>query len=74
MRYLGNRTFYQRGGQWHESGFQPEKDQAAQVVTIGSNEYLDLLKQDAGNAKFLALGQVVFRQNGQWVEVRGTGK
>ena len=70
VRYIGERTFYNRGGQWQESLFDPTEDHAGRQVAIGSAEYLDLLKQDARLAKVFALGQVVVSVNGEWVEVQ----
>ncbi|HEX6986398.1 MAG TPA: VWA domain-containing protein, partial [Planctomycetaceae bacterium] len=70
VRYVGDRTFYNRGGQWQESTFRPDADKPQRQVAVGSKEYVDLLGRDAKLAKFFALGNVVVNVQGEWVEVK----
>lgn len=70
VRYIGDRTFYNRAGQWQESTFKPENDKPQRQVGIGSKDYIDLLDREANLAKFFALGNVVINVNGEWIEVK----
>lgn len=70
IRYIGNRTFFNRGGQWQESTFRPGDETPRRQIDVGSQEYLDLLDRNASLARYLALGNVVFEVDGEWVEVR----
>lgn len=70
VRYIGDRTFYNRAGQWQESMFKPEADKPQRQISVGSKDYLDLLNRDAKLAKFFALGNVVIQVDGEWIEVK----
>ncbi|MBA3315731.1 MAG: VWA domain-containing protein [Planctomycetaceae bacterium] len=69
VRYIGSRTFYNRGGQWQESTFKPETDKPRRQIKQGSQEYVDLLDRDVKLAKYFALGNAVLEIDGEWVEV-----
>ncbi len=66
VRYIGSKTFYQRGVEWQESAFDSGKIKNVQTVTIGSDEYVKLLLANSATAKYLALGDVVMKIKGQW--------
>ena len=66
VRYIGSKTFYQRGVEWQESAFDSGKIKNVQTVTIGSDEYVKLLLANTSAAKYLALGDVVMKIKGQW--------
>lgn len=70
VRYIGDRTFYNRAGQWQESTFEPAKVKPQRQIAIGSKDYIDLLNRDARLAKYFALGNVVVNVGGEWTEVR----
>lgn len=70
VRYIGDRTFYNRGGQWQESTFAPDTAKPQRQIAVGSKDYIDLLNRDAKLAKYFALGNVVVNVGGEWVEVR----
>jgi Ca-activated chloride channel family protein len=74
VRYIGTRTFYKRGEEWCESVYDAEKDKDLKTVVVGSDEYLDLLKQDGRLAKYLALGDVVLKVKGKWYRFEEPGK
>lgn len=69
VRYVGDRTFFNRGGQWQESTFAPAA-KPQRVVAVGSKDYVDLLHRDAKLAKYFALGNVVVNVSGEWIEVK----
>jgi Ca-activated chloride channel family protein len=66
VRYIGSKTFYQRGVEWQESAFDSGKIKNVQTVTIGSDEYVKLLLANTSTAKYLALGDAVMKIKGQW--------
>ena len=66
LRYVGSKTFYKRGSEWHDSAYKPAKDKDVKTVEIGSDEYFKLLKQDGRIAKFFALGDVVVQVGKSW--------
>jgi hypothetical protein len=69
VRYVGDRTFFNRGGQWQESTFTPAA-KPQRTVAVGSKDYVDLLSRDAKLAKYFALGNVVVNVSGEWIEVK----
>ncbi len=66
IRYIGSRTFYQSAGIWYDSDFNSEKDKPAKTVKVGSEEYLKLIQSDKRIVKYLALGNVIIKIQGQW--------
>lgn len=70
MRYIGTKTFYQAGGVWYESRFDPEKHKDLKEIKIGSDAYFELLRKHEGIAKYLALGQVILEYGGVWYEIK----
>ncbi|MGC1273606.1 MAG: VIT and VWA domain-containing protein [Planctomycetaceae bacterium] len=70
VRYIGSRTFYNRGGQWQESTFKPADNKPQRQIAVGSKEYVELLDRDAKLAKYFALGNVVVNVDGEWLEVK----
>ncbi|MEO1995115.1 MAG: hypothetical protein ABGZ17_07565, partial [Planctomycetaceae bacterium] len=74
VRYIGNRTFYKRGAEWHESQFNPSQHKKIKSVKVGSDQYLQLLNRDVRLAKYLALGNVVLRVNKEWYRIHATVK
>ena len=67
MRYIGTQTFYQSQGAWYQSDFDAKKSKDIKTIEVGSKEYVDLLLKKEGLAKFLALGEVVVKIDGEWV-------
>ncbi|WP_166820127.1 VIT and vWA domain-containing protein [Thalassoroseus pseudoceratinae] len=67
MRYIGTQTFYQSRGAWYQSDFDAKKAKDIKTIEVGSKEYVDLLLKKEGLAKFLALGEVVVKIDGEWV-------
>lgn len=70
VRYVGDRTFYNRAGQWQESTYKPDAQKPQRQVAVGSKEYIDLFARDAKLAKYFALGNAVVNVGGEWVEVK----
>ncbi len=66
IRYIGSRTFYQSEGVWYDSEFNTEKDKAEKTIKVGSVEYLNLIKSDKAIVKYLALGNLIVKIQGQW--------
>ncbi len=66
LRYIGSKTFYKRGNEWHESEFDAAKHRDITTVEVGSDEYFKLLKEDGRIAKFFALGDVVVQVGKEW--------
>ena len=66
LRYIGSKTFYKRGKEWHDSSYNPTTHKNVKTVEIGSDEYFKLLKQDTRIAKFFALGDVVVQIGKSW--------
>jgi Ca-activated chloride channel family protein len=71
VRYIGSRTFYQRGKEWQQAEFDVRKHKSIEDVEIGSKQYFALLKKDARLAKYLALDDVVLQVGKQWYRVVG---
>jgi len=70
LRNIGSKTFYNRAdGCWYESSYDGMKDGEAKNITVGTDEYFALLKEDARVAKYLALGDLVFNVKGKWYRV-----
>ncbi len=70
IRYIGPRTFYKRGKEWHDSRFDPAKHKDLKTVKVGSDEYFKLIEQDRRVAKYLALGEMVIEVKGKWYRVK----
>jgi Ca-activated chloride channel family protein len=70
VRYIGSRTFYQRGAQWEQSNYDRERDKKIKDVEVGSEEYFKLIKEDPRLAKYLALGDVVMQVKDRWYRVQ----
>lgn len=66
VRYIGSRTFYKRGKEWQESVYNPTKHKQVRTVKIGSDEYVKLLLDDTRIAKYLVLGDIVFKIKANW--------
>jgi len=74
VRYIGSRTFYQRGKEWQQAEFDMKKHKSIQDVEIGSKKYFALLEKDSRLAKYLALDDVVLQVGKQWYRVVGRRK
>jgi Ca-activated chloride channel family protein len=68
VRYVGNRTFYNAGNVWYDSRFDVGKQQQLQQIEVGSTEYLTLVNNHPGCAKYLAQGDVVVELEGRWYQ------
>lgn len=58
VRVVEGKTFYYRGGVWTDTEFDSAKTKP-QTITFGTDEYFDLVKNNPGIGKFLALGREV---------------
>lgn len=65
MRIIGSKNFYNEGGVWTDSTFDPAKHKDFIDVKIGSDEYVKLVEAKAGLAKFLSLGKVIVIYQGK---------
>jgi hypothetical protein len=66
MRYIGSKTFYNSGGTWLDSAYDPAKHKDLKVVKVNSDEYFTLLAEKEGLAKYMSLTQVVLCFDGAW--------
>ena len=66
IRSIGSRTYYQRGGDWYDSRFDPGKKPEVQEVEVGSDEYFALLRKHPRFAKHMALVNAFVEIDGQW--------
>jgi Ca-activated chloride channel family protein len=69
MRIVGSKNFYNQGGVWTDSVFDPEKHKEIKALRVGSDEYVKLLEEKPGLAKFLSLGNVVVIYQGKAYKV-----
>jgi hypothetical protein len=58
IKSAGDKTFYLRDGFWTDSTFDP-RGMKPQVITFGSTEYFNLVRNNAGISKYLAIGKQV---------------
>ncbi|MBI2921707.1 MAG: VWA domain-containing protein [Planctomycetes bacterium] len=67
QRNVGTRAFYNRAGNWSESGYEA---QAARVVKFGTDDYFGFLNENPDAGAVLALGRnVTFRHNSEWIRI-----
>ena len=59
VRRVGGKTFYLIDGVWTDSEFKAETKLPETVLTFGSDEYFDLLKQQPKLSSFFSLGERV---------------
>lgn len=65
MRLIGPKTFYNVGGVWSDSAYDPEKHKEVVTVKPGSDELVKLLEEKPGLAKYLSLGNVTVLYQGK---------
>jgi len=65
MRIIGSKNFYNTGGVWTDSVYDPEKQKDVKVMKAGSEEYIKLVGEKPGLAKYLSLGTVLVVYQGQ---------
>ncbi len=65
VKVVEGKTFFDRGGFWTDTDFNEAKTKP-ETITFGSKEYFDLLKNNPGINKYLAVGrQVIVVFNGK---------
>jgi Ca-activated chloride channel family protein len=58
VKVVEGKTFFDRAGIWTDTEFDAAETKP-QTITFGSNEYFDLVKNNPGIGKFLAIGRQV---------------
>jgi Ca-activated chloride channel family protein len=71
LRMIGNKSFYQSAGMWTDSTYDPETHKDVISVKAGSDEYLKLVEEKPGIAKYLSLGNVLVIYQGKVYRVEG---
>ena len=66
VRYVGNRTFYNASGRWYDSKYDDTQSSKVQNVKVGSEQFVDMLKQAPSLAKYMSQGDVVVEHQGNW--------
>lgn len=76
MRYVEDKTFFNRGGEWQISTFDSSKDEKNVVsVKFGSELFFKLLAAFPKASKYCALGsKVLFEVNGKFVRIADSGE
>ena len=66
VRYVGNRTFYNASGRWYDSRYDETQASKVQNVVVGSEEFVNLLKNAPTLAKYMSQGDVIVEHEGNW--------
>jgi hypothetical protein len=71
IKVVDDKTFYMRNGVWVDSSFSDKLK--PQVITFGTSQYFDLLHNNPGIAKYLAIGkEVIFTFKGHTYKIVAT--
>jgi hypothetical protein len=71
IKVVDDKTFYMRNGVWVDSSFSDKLK--PQVITFGTSQYFDLLHNNPGIAKYLAVGrEVIFTFKGHTYKIVAT--
>jgi Ca-activated chloride channel family protein len=71
LRMIGNKSFYQAAGVWTDSTYDPETHKDVISIKAGSDEYMKLVEEKPGIAKYLSLGSVLVIYQGKVYRVEG---
>ena len=66
VRYVGNRTFYNASGRWYDSRYDETQATKVQNVRVGSEDFVNLLKNAPSLAKYMSQGDVIVEHQGNW--------
>ena len=71
VKSVEDKTFYLRNGIWVDSSYTDKSN--PEVITFGTDKYFDLLHNNPGIAKYLAVGkEVIFEFNGHTYKIVAT--
>jgi Ca-activated chloride channel family protein len=71
VRYIASRTFYNASGTWYQGDYDAAKDEKKmKEVKIGSDDYMQLLKDNPRMAKYMVFDESVCNVGGNWYRVR----
>ncbi|MCE9582671.1 MAG: VIT and VWA domain-containing protein [Planctomycetes bacterium] len=65
MRIIASKSFYNVGGLWTDSVYDPEKNKDVVTLKIGGDDYMKLIDEKPGIAKYLSLGKVMVVYQGK---------